>query len=69
MVMILTWNDFGESHYIGPIHDDGIPEGAARYVFIHMMDGVPCCPCILNLISRDNLSRCYPAPVRRKVCQ
>ncbi|KKY24184.1 putative glycosyl hydrolase family 71 protein [Phaeomoniella chlamydospora] len=25
MVEILTWNDYGESHYIGPIHDSGIP--------------------------------------------
>lgn len=29
---ILTWNDYGESHYIGPIYEDGIPEGASRYV-------------------------------------
>ena len=28
IVEILTWNDFGESHYIGPIHESGIPEGA-----------------------------------------
>lgn len=28
MVQILTWNDFGEAHYIGPIHDGGIPSGA-----------------------------------------
>ncbi|KAL8828804.1 MAG: hypothetical protein Q9170_006442, partial [Blastenia crenularia] len=32
-VEILTWNDFGESHYIGPIMNaSGIPEGAHRYV-------------------------------------
>lgn len=24
-VEIVTWNDYGESHYIGPIYDDGIP--------------------------------------------
>lgn len=29
---ILSWNDYGESHYIGPIHEDGIPQGASRYV-------------------------------------
>lgn len=27
LVEIITWNDYGESHYIGPIHDDGIPNG------------------------------------------
>jgi hypothetical protein len=31
-VEIITWNDYGESHYIGPISAAGIPEGAARYV-------------------------------------
>ena len=33
MVMVVTWNDFGESHYIGP-HDDprGWPQGSAGYV-------------------------------------
>ena len=30
---ILTWNDFGESHYIGPITNaSGIPDGALKYV-------------------------------------
>lgn len=28
LVQILTWNDFGESSYIGPIHEGAIPEGA-----------------------------------------
>lgn len=28
LVEVLTWNDFGESHYMGPIHESGIPEGA-----------------------------------------
>ncbi|KAJ7901169.1 glycoside hydrolase family 71 protein [Mycena olivaceomarginata] len=37
-VEILTWNDFGESHYIGPLHDDdwsvyaGGDTGASRWV-------------------------------------
>jgi len=35
-VEIVTWNDYGESHYIGPIDDGGIPPGAAEYV-----DGYP----------------------------
>nr|POE89918.1 glucan endo-1,3-alpha-glucosidase agn1 [Quercus suber] len=26
-VEIATWNDFGESHYIGPIFDSGLPSG------------------------------------------
>ena len=28
---IITWNDYGESHYIGPIRP-GVPSGAQRYV-------------------------------------
>lgn len=28
LVEILTWNDYGESHYIGPIYPSGIPRGA-----------------------------------------
>ncbi|KAL4793362.1 glycosyl hydrolase family 71-domain-containing protein [Aspergillus venezuelensis] len=32
LVQILTWNDYGEAHYIGPIYDQGIPDGAQRYV-------------------------------------
>ena len=31
-IEILTWNDFGESHYIGPVRSNGIPSGAERYV-------------------------------------
>ncbi|KAI4212429.1 MAG: hypothetical protein LQ351_004861 [Letrouitia transgressa] len=31
-VEILTWNDYGESHYIGPIKDQGVPSGAHKYV-------------------------------------
>ncbi|KAF2161911.1 glycoside hydrolase family 71 protein [Zasmidium cellare ATCC 36951] len=31
-VEIATWNDYGESHYIGPIVSAGIPSGAERYV-------------------------------------
>jgi glucan endo-1,3-alpha-glucosidase len=26
MVQIVTWNDYGESHYVGPIVDSGIPQ-------------------------------------------
>ncbi|KAL4870208.1 hypothetical protein BDV12DRAFT_63267 [Aspergillus spectabilis] len=32
LVQILSWNDYGETHYIGPIYDSGIPDGAERYV-------------------------------------
>ncbi|KAH8702310.1 putative alpha-1,3-glucanase [Talaromyces proteolyticus] len=32
IVQIISWNDYGESHYIGPIYPDGIPQGAERYV-------------------------------------
>lgn len=32
MVEIITWNDYGESHYIGPIHEGGVPSGSMRYV-------------------------------------
>ena len=31
-VEIVSWNDYGESHYIGPIHGAGIPPGAEAYV-------------------------------------
>jgi hypothetical protein len=31
-VEIITWNDYGEAHYIGPIHSQGIPQGASSYV-------------------------------------
>lgn len=31
-VEILTWNDYGESHYIGPIREQGVPKGAQKYV-------------------------------------
>lgn len=30
---IITWNDYGESHYIGPLNNaSGIPDGAHEYV-------------------------------------
>ncbi|RDI77010.1 hypothetical protein Vi05172_g12992 [Venturia inaequalis] len=28
LVQIVTWNDYGESHYIGPIFEPGVPQGA-----------------------------------------
>ncbi|PWY79592.1 hypothetical protein BO70DRAFT_371662 [Aspergillus heteromorphus CBS 117.55] len=31
-VEIITWNDYGEAHYIGPIHEAGLPTGSASYV-------------------------------------
>ncbi|CZT16887.1 related to mutanase [Ramularia collo-cygni] len=31
-IEIVTWNDFGESHYIGPIDESSIVSGANRYV-------------------------------------
>ncbi|MCJ1357376.1 MAG: hypothetical protein MMC33_007372 [Icmadophila ericetorum] len=30
-VEVLTWNDFGESHYIGPLRPSGFPTGSERY--------------------------------------
>ena len=38
LVQIISWNDYGEAHYIGPIHDPGIPEGASHYVTNHSHD-------------------------------
>lgn len=35
-VEIVTWNDYGEAHYIGPIVNSSIPPGAETYV-----DGYP----------------------------
>ncbi|KAI9822506.1 MAG: hypothetical protein M1827_000225 [Pycnora praestabilis] len=32
LVEIITWNDYGETHYIGPIRSAGIPSGAQTYV-------------------------------------
>lgn len=31
-IQIISWNDYGESHYIGPIRPSGIVQGANRYV-------------------------------------
>lgn len=31
-IEVVTWNDFGESHYIGPIDESSIVSGANRYV-------------------------------------
>ncbi|KAF8472708.1 glycoside hydrolase [Kalaharituber pfeilii] len=31
-VEIITWNDFGESHYIGPIRPESIVQGANKYI-------------------------------------
>ena len=28
---ILTWNDYGESHYIGPLHTENFPKGSEVY--------------------------------------
>lgn len=38
-IQIVTWNDYGESHYVGPIHESGIPEGASDYVSKNPHDG------------------------------
>jgi glucan endo-1,3-alpha-glucosidase len=40
MVQIVTWNDYGESHYIGPIYDPGVPNmpNANAHPYI---DGMP----------------------------
>ncbi|KAL8757831.1 MAG: hypothetical protein Q9184_004112 [Pyrenodesmia sp. 2 TL-2023] len=45
-VEIITWNDYGESHYIGPLTNaSGIPEGSRRYVenmpHDHWLDVLP----------------------------
>ncbi|MCJ1385421.1 hypothetical protein MMC17_008544 [Xylographa soralifera] len=31
IVEILTWNDYGESHYIGPLHTENFPPGSEVY--------------------------------------
>ncbi|KAI9707599.1 MAG: hypothetical protein M1836_000560 [Candelina mexicana] len=31
-VEIITWNDYGETHYIGPIRAGGVPDGSQHYV-------------------------------------
>lgn len=39
-VEIVTWNDFGESHYIGPIYNNGIPSGSNTNAHAYV-DGYP----------------------------
>lgn len=49
LIEIVTWNDYGESHYIGPIIDAGVPSGsntnAHAYVdgmsHEHWLDSLP----------------------------
>jgi glucan endo-1,3-alpha-glucosidase len=42
MVQIVTWNDYGESHYIGPIVDSGIPQDPAAGADARpYVDGMP----------------------------
>ena len=38
-MQILTWNDFGESHYIGPLHAKSFPAGSEKYVTDMAHDG------------------------------
>ncbi|KAF7621739.1 hypothetical protein AFLA_012031 [Aspergillus flavus NRRL3357] len=38
LVQILSWNDYGETHYIGPVYEAGVPEGASRYIANHPHD-------------------------------
>ncbi|PYI12183.1 glycoside hydrolase [Aspergillus sclerotiicarbonarius CBS 121057] len=37
-VQIISWNDYGEAHYIGPIYDAGMPDGSSSYVSDHPHD-------------------------------
>ena len=40
VVEIITWNDFGESHYVGPHNDsECFPQGSAGYVAQNSHDG------------------------------
>lgn len=39
LVEIITWNDYGESHYIGPIYSEGVPTGADYVDEIHTHEG------------------------------
>lgn len=39
LVEIITWNDYGESHYIGPIYQQGIPQGAGYVDTDHAHEG------------------------------
>jgi len=38
-LQILTWNDFGESHYIGPLHSSSVPTESQTYVTDMAHDG------------------------------
>lgn len=39
-VEIVTWNDFGESHYVGPIYEAGVPSGTDKDATV-FVDGYP----------------------------
>ena len=39
-VEIVSWNDFGESHYVGPVYQPGIPTGSGTDASIYV-DGYP----------------------------
>ncbi|PGH07312.1 aminopeptidase I [Blastomyces parvus] len=65
MVQIITWNDFGEAHYIGPIREPGIPEGAAEYVARNPHDAWRALlPVYIDLYKSNNASNPAEAPIR-----
>ena len=37
-VEIVTWNDFGESHYIGPIYEPGVPQGGDTDALLYVQE-------------------------------
>ena len=39
LVEIITWNDYGESHYIGPVYAAGVPQGADYVTDVHTHEG------------------------------
>ena len=56
---IVTWNDFGEAHYIGPMHyDSEIAAGSAQFVdgFAHELGETFCTTTLRNTMAVNPLS-------------
>ncbi|EEH09577.1 glycosyl hydrolase [Histoplasma capsulatum G186AR] len=57
MAEIISWNDYGESNYIGPIRQPGIPPGAEWYVLENPHDGWRhLLPAYIDLFKSNNAS-------------
>ncbi|WEW56046.1 vacuolar aminopeptidase 1 [Emydomyces testavorans] len=72
LVQIITWNDYGESHHIGPVYKTGIPKGAEWYVDDDPHDGWRALlPDYIDRFKSGNLTTEYSskraAPVKKDI--